>query len=59
MNDKYQLRDVDPVAEQVGDDLLGVVHGTVRVPVDQDLLQTLVHETSNLESKIFVLRVMA
>jgi hypothetical protein len=39
----YQLRNVDPVAEQVGYDLLGVVHGPVRVSIDQDLLQALVH----------------
>ncbi len=47
----YQLRNVDPIAEQVGDDLLGVVHGPVRVPIDQDLLQTLVHQARNLVIK--------
>ena len=47
----YQLRNVDPVAEQVGDDLLGVVHGPVRVPIDQDLLQALVHQARHLVNK--------
>ncbi len=47
----YQLRNVDPVAEQVGDDLLGIVHGPVRVPIDQDLLQALVHQARHLVIK--------
>jgi len=35
-----EVRDVDAVAQQVGDGLLGVLDGAVGVALNQELLQT-------------------